>query len=137
MKYPALCIALAVCLSGCDAANDLATRVGKVAQPNVGTHEPMTLVIKSGYKVIVGGRPASIFGRDTCPPSNTKFMTALFGPSADDGTSSCVVIAPDTKTVVVTVGTPDGTTDEVWTVERSGDRTMLRRADGSPIAAAN
>lgn len=137
MKYAALLIALAAGLSGCDAGNDLAARVGKIAQPSIGEHEPMMLIIKSGYKVVVGGRPASVFGKDKCPPSNTKLMTAIFGADAADGTRSCVVIAPDTKTVAVTVATPEGTTDEVWTVERSGDRTMLRRADGSPIAAEN
>lgn len=131
MKYAALCIALVACLSGCDAANDLAARVAK----DSGAHEPMTLIFKSGYKVIVGGKPASVFGKDPCP-GNTKIMTAIFGTSADDGTRSCVVIAPDTKTVAVTVAMRDGTTDEIWTVVRSGDRTMLQRADGTFIAAA-
>jgi len=32
---------------------------------------------------------------------------------------------------------PSGPVEEVWTVERSADRTVLRRADGSYLAAAN
>lgn len=35
-----------------------------------------------------------------------------------------------------TVGLPKGPSVETWTVERSGDHTMLRRADGSYLAEA-
>lgn len=132
MKYAPFFFALVISLSGCDAAKDLGAQVAKT----VPAHAPMTLVFHSGYKMVVDGREAPIFGKDECPPANTNFMTSIFGADSEDGTRSCVVIAPDTKTVSVTVGLPDGPTDEVWTVERSGDRTMLRRADGSYLAAA-
>ena len=42
----------------------------------------------------------------------------------------------NTSRLSVLVGLKDGTTREIWTVEHSGDRTMLRRADGSYLAAA-
>jgi hypothetical protein len=132
MKYAPVVFAFAFGLSGCDAAKDFGAQVAKAAP----AHAPMTLVFRSGYKMIVDGREAPILGKDVCPPANSKFMTSIFGADFEDGKRSCIVIAPETETVSVTVGLPEGPTDEVWTVERSGDRTMLRRADGSYLAAA-
>lgn len=131
MKNVPLLLVLALGLSGCDAAKELGAKVAKNSD-----HAPLTLVFNSGYKMLVDGRQVPIFGKDECPPANTNVMTSIFGPDSDDGKRSCVVIGPDTKTVSVTVGLSDGPTDEIWTVERSGDRTMLRRADGSYLAAA-
>lgn len=132
MKIVPLLLVLALGLSGCDAAMELGAQVAKIAPE----HEPITVVIHSGYKMVVNGRAAPIFGKDQCPPANSDFMTEIFGSDPDAGQRSCIVIAPDTKTVSVTVGMPDGPTAEIWNVERTGDRTMLRRADGSYLAAA-
>lgn len=131
MKNVPLLFVLALGLSGCDAAKELGTTFAKNSD-----HVPMTLVFNSGYKILVDGREVPLFGKDECPPANTNAMTSIFGPDSEDGKRSCVVIAPDTKTVSVTVGLSDGPTDEILTVERSGDRTMLRRADGSYLAGA-
>lgn len=83
------------------------------------------VVVQPGYKMLVNGQAAQVFGKDECPLS-----------SPDEGKRLCIVIASETKTVPVTVVLPGGPVDEVWTVERSADRTMLRRADGSYLAAA-
>ncbi|WP_434676671.1 hypothetical protein [Pseudomonas sp. D3-10] len=118
MKLIPLVMALAFTLSGCDAAKEIGAQfVEKVSGHPV--------VVQPGYKMLVNGRAAQVFGKDECPPS-----------SPDEGKRLCIVIAPETKTVPVTVVLPSGPVDEVWTVERSADRTMLRRADGSYLAAA-
>ncbi|WP_147464699.1 hypothetical protein [Pseudomonas cannabina] len=131
MKTVPLLLVLALGLSGCDAAKEQGANVTKNSD-----RAPMTLVFKSGYKMLVDGQEVPIFGKDECPPANTNVMTSIFGPDPDDGQRTCVVIAPDTKTVSVSVGLSEGPADETWTVERSGGRTMLRRADGSYLAAA-
>lgn len=131
MKNVPLLLVLALGLSGCDAAKELGAKVVQNSD-----HAPMTLVFNSGYKMLVDGRQVPIFGKNECPPANTNAMTSIFGPDSDEGKRSCVVISPDTKTVLVTVGLSDGPTDEIWTVERSSERTMLRRADGSYLGAA-
>ena len=131
MKNLALTLVAALSLSGCDAMKELGSAVAKTYPE----HAPMTLVIHSNYKMLVGGQPAQVFGSDVCPPAD-KFMKVLFGADPDEGTRSCVVITPETKTVSVTVLLPEGPSKESWTIERSGDRTMLRRADGTLLAAA-
>lgn len=130
MKYVPFVLALALNISGCDAAKELGAQVAK--SPD---RAPTTLVFKPGYKMLVGDQPAPVFGSQECPPGD-EGMRALMGPDPDEGKPICVVIAPDTETVSVTVGFPEGPSVEIWTVERSGDRTMLRRADGSYLAAA-
>lgn len=85
----------------------------------------MTVVVQPGYEILVNGQEVQVFGKDECPLS-----------SPVEGARQCIVIAPETKTVSVTVVLPGGPVDEVWTVERSGVSTMLRRADGSYLAAA-
>lgn len=120
MKLIPLLMALAFTLSGCDAAKE----VGAQFVEKVPGH-PMTVVVQPGYKMLVNGQAAQVFGKDECPPS-----------SPDEGKRLCIVIAPETKTVPVTVVLPSGPVEEVWTVERSADRTVLRRADGSYLAAA-
>jgi len=130
MKYIPLVLVLALSLSGCDAAKELGAQVARNSD-----HPPMTLVIKPAYKMLVGGQPAPVFGSQKCPPGDKK-MRALVGPDPDEGMPKCVVIAPDTKTVSVTVGLPNGPSVETWTVERSGDHTMLRRADGTLLTDA-
>lgn len=132
MKHGPLIFAFAITLSGCDATKDLGAQVAKT----VPAQAPMTLVIHSGYNMLVDGREAPIFGKDKCPPAKTNVMTSIIGTDSNDDKRSCIVIAPDTERVSVTVGFRDGPTDEVWTVERSGDRIMLRRADGSYLAPA-
>lgn len=130
MKHVPLVLALLLGLSGCDAAKELGAQIAKSSN-----QAPMTLVFKPGFKMLVDGQPAPIFGSQKCPPGD-EGMSALVGPDPDEGKPICVVIAPDTKTVSVTVGLPKGPSVETWTVERSGDRTMLRRADGSYLAEA-
>lgn len=112
-------------LAGCDAAQEAMDGVAREQQP-------MTLVFQPGYKMQVGGKPATIFGTAECPKAD-KFMKALFGPAPDEGQRECVVIAPDAEFVDVIVGFPDGPVQETWTVERDGNRTMLFRADGGYV----
>lgn len=130
MKNVPLVMALAFALSGCDAAKELGAQAAKISN-----QAPMTLVIKPGYKMLVGGQPAPVFGSQKCPPGD-KNMRELVGPDSDEGMPTCIVITPDTETVSVTVGFPNGPSAETWTVERSGDHTMLRRPDGSYLAEA-
>ncbi|HFK2002878.1 TPA: hypothetical protein ACGW3W_002173 [Pseudomonas aeruginosa] len=120
MKLKPLVMALAFTLSGCDAAKEIRAQfVEKVPGHS------MTVVVEPGYKMLVNGQAAQVFGKDECPPS-----------SPDEGKRLCIVVAPETKAVPVTLVLPGGPVDEVWTVERSADWTMLRRADGSYLAAA-
>lgn len=35
--------------------------------------------------MLVDGREAPIFGKDECPPANTRFMTSIFGADSEDG----------------------------------------------------
>ena len=63
-------------------------------------------------------------------------MKVLFGPDPNAEQRACVVVAPDTSSVDVLVGFADGPARETWTVERDGNRTMLRRADGSYLTDA-
>ncbi|HBO7964372.1 TPA: hypothetical protein L5C46_002829 [Pseudomonas aeruginosa] len=120
MKFMPVVMALALTLSGCDAAKE----IGAQFVEKVPGH-PMTVVVQPGYKMLVNDQAAQVYGKDECPPS-----------SPDGGKRLCIVIAPQTRTVPVTVVLPGGPVDEVWTVERAADRTMLRRADGSYLAAA-
>ncbi|KZN20646.1 MULTISPECIES: hypothetical protein [Pseudomonas] len=131
MKHLPLVIALALGLSGCDLVKELGAKVAK-AYPE---ETQMNLVIHSGYKMLVGGQAVSVFGMNDCPPAD-KNMKAIFGASPDEGSRSCIVIAPKTKTVSVIVSFPEGPSAETWTVEWSGNRSTLRRADGTFIAAA-
>jgi hypothetical protein len=133
MKHAVIALVVAFGLSGCDAAKELGSAVSKTMDDNK-SHQ-MTLVIPSGYKMIVGGQQAKVYGAEECPPAS-DFVKFLFGPDPDEGVKSCVVIAPDTKTVTVTVGLPSGASKETWAVERKDDRVMLRRADGSLLAAS-
>jgi hypothetical protein len=124
-------MALAFGLSGCDLVKELGAKVAS-AYPEV---TPMTLVIHPGYKMLVDGQAVSVFGSTECPSTENN-MEEFFGASPDEGSRSCIVIAPDTKTVSVIAALPEGPSAETWTVERSGNRSTLRRADGTLIAAA-
>ena len=134
MKSIILALAALTILSGCDAANDAISQIVKEEQP-------MTLVFNAGYKVQLGGKVVPIFGNDVCPSAD-KLMRLLFGPEPDEGQRSCVVVAPETETVNVLVGSVDRPMQEewiaeTWAVERDGEKTMLRRADGSYVLPAN
>lgn len=125
MKALLIALVVAGALSGCDAANELAAKVAQ-DQP------PMTLAISSGYKLNVGGHPVPVFGTEKCPPVD-PFWEKIFGSDPDADKKTCILITPNAKQVSVTVGLPTGLTAEVWSVERSGDRAMLRRGDGTLI----
>lgn len=128
MKNALFALVTLILLAGCDAANEALAKVVK-------EQAPMTLVFLPGYKMLVGGQPAPVFGYDECPKGD-GFMRVLFGPAPDEGEDVCVVIPPDAKSVKVLVGLPAGPTQETWAVERDGNRTMLRRADGSYLTEA-
>ena len=129
MKNVFFALVITTLLAGCDAANDLVTKIASEEQ------KPMTLVFNSGYMAQVGGKAVPIFGTDECPAAD-KFMKVMFGPEPDEGQRACVVVAPESKTVNVLVGGGSSPKPEVWTVERDGNRTMLRRADGSYVTEA-
>lgn len=130
MKYMSLLTILTVVLSGCDVATDLGIKIA-TAYP----FKTPNLVLSPGYKMKVGKEVAPVFGNGECPSAD-KSMRMLFGPNPDEGQLTCIVIAPETKEVFVTVGLREGATREIWKVERSGGRIMLRRADGSYLASA-
>lgn len=120
-------------LQGCDAAKEIGAQVTKMLPD----HEQLPLVFKPGYKMQVNGMSAPVFGKDECPSLTRWFPGLNFSPDADEGRRLCIVVGPETKTVPVTVVLPEGPIEEVWTVERSGDRTLLRRPDGSYLAEGN
>lgn len=97
------------------------------------------LVFEPGHKMMVGQLKVPVAGTAECPASD-KTMELTSGASSDESKFSCIVISHDTKEVVVSVGLPQGVSREVWSVERIGERSrervMLRRADGSYIANA-
>ncbi|MGG2621668.1 hypothetical protein [Pseudomonas aeruginosa] len=128
MKNFLFSLALLAFLAGCDAANEAATKV-------IQESGPMTLVFHPGYKMLVAGKPSPIFGTDECPKAD-PFMKAFFGPEPDEGDKSCVVVAPETKSVEVLISSTGRPVKETWTVERKNDLTMLRRADGSYVLDA-
>lgn len=125
--------ALTACaLTGCDAANDLATLMM--------SDYPLakTAVITPGYKMKVGNQDVPVFGSDICPSRNDASAWVIAGPYPRDSTSrSCIVITPETKSIRVQVVLPQGPETENWTVVRSAEGIMLRRADGTFIAAAH
>lgn len=132
MKHAVIALVIALGLSGCDAMEKVGSYAIKMMEDKDNPHQT-TLVIHSGYPMIVGGQQAEVFGRDKCPQAGKSF----FSTDVDEAVMSCVVIAPDTPTVTVTVQLPSGVLkEETWTVERKEDRVMLRRADGSLLAAA-
>ncbi|MFU4920766.1 hypothetical protein ACM7Z6_13380 [Pseudomonas aeruginosa] len=128
MKNTLFAVAALTLLAGCDAAKDAMSEIIKEEQP-------MTLVFPAGYMAQVGGNAVPIFGTDPCPSAD-KYMKLLFGPEPDEGQRACVVVSPETQTVNVLVGGGERPELETWTVERDGDRTMLRREDGSYVTEA-
>lgn len=134
MKHAVIALIVALGLSGCDAAKELGSSVSKTMLDNY--PNKMTLVIHSGYQMLVGGQPAKVYGTEECPPAD-KYMKMLFGSDQYEHVQQCVLIASDTKSVTVTVVLPDGSASkEAWAVERIGEQVMLRRADGSLLAEA-
>lgn len=130
MKNTILAFAALFFLTGFDDAKEALSDIVK-------DDRPMTLIINPGTKVQLDGNVVPIFGNDFCPSAD-KVMKALFGQEPHAGQRSCVVIAPETQTVHVMVGGDDRPLQERWTVEtwtvvRDGDKTMLRRDDGSYV----
>jgi len=122
MQKPILAAVALTLLTACDAGKDTIRAITN----------PGAIVLHAGYKVQVDGKPVPIFGNDQCPSAN-KLIKVLFGPEPDEGQRSCLVVAPETKTVSVLVGSGDNPVHETWVVERECDMTMLRRADGSYV----
>ncbi|THJ45097.1 hypothetical protein [Aeromonas veronii] len=111
-----LVFASACLLSACDSVTELKNTV---VRELVNATPPVTLVFPSGSKLLVGGKPSFISGSDAC----------------SDGQKNCVVITPDTELVEVFVASSsaDAPRQEIWTVKRDGDKTMLLGTDGSQI----
>lgn len=119
-------VAFAAMLAGCDGA------VEKMAE--LFPTEPMALVIPPGYEIAIDGKPARVFGQSQCPREDAS-MRFLFGPSALDGSSDCLVITPTSKVVQARVALDGKLTDETWTVDREKNRVGLRRPGGLPVIA--
>lgn len=132
MKRMTLVLLAALSLSGCDMAKDVATKVGSEFAKLMPDREPMTIVFWPNYKVMVGGTSAGIVGNEVCPPP--EFYIGDLDPAV--GKPLCTIITPETTSVLVQVLLPERLSIEVWSVERSADRTVLRRADGTLIGAA-
>lgn len=134
MKRMTLVLLAALSLSGFkEELGELGAKFEKLA-PDI---KPMTIVIRPNYPLMVGGGPASVVGTDTCPALEPSFRLS-FGSDfedRDEGKKRCIIITPETASVSVTAWFPDGPSNEVWSVERSPGRTVLRRADGRLIGA--
>jgi hypothetical protein len=132
MKRMTLVLLAALSLSGCDMAKDVAAKVGTEFAKLTPDREPMTIVFWPHYKFMVGGKSAEVVGNEICPP-----VTSFFGdvdPSV--GKPLCTIITPETTSVLLQALLPEGLSVEVWSVEHSADRIMLRRGDGSLIGVA-
>lgn len=117
-------------LAGCDLVSEVGHKVAALA----GHNEPITLVIPPGYRVNIAGVSTPMFGFDKCPPPD-ETQRKLFnsGPVASE--PICTVIKPDAATVEVLVGLPGGPERETWSVERAGDKTRLKRPDGTLVVS--
>lgn len=136
MKHLTLVLALALGLSGCDAAQDLGAKLHKQFRDDMG---PMTFALVSGYKVTVDGQTFPIYGTETCPTAVPAKVFILGGgyDYPGEGTSACVVVEPETEKVFVRRAMDGALVDEVWRVERAGEETLrLWTLDGKPVAAA-
>lgn len=129
MKQLVVAISMALLL-GCDAASDAM----KVILKEDG---PTTIVIRPGFELQLADKSLPFLGNDICPVGEGQVASAGLAPY--EGQRSCVVITPETKTVKVLVAKNPVPVDEweleTWEVERDGDRTKLRRADGSYVVA--
>ena len=132
MKRITLVLLAALSLSGCDMAKDMAVKVGTEFAKLSPDTEPMTIVFWPYTKFMVGGKPAKVVGNAFCPPVNTFFGDV--DPAV--GKPLCIVVTPETTSVLVTAWFPEAASAEVWSVERSADRVVLRRGDGGLIGAA-
>jgi hypothetical protein len=86
--------------------------------------------------ITIGAKAVYAVGTDICPGQERNTMRFLFGEKANTGMSQCIVVAPTTEKVRVTLLSDGalGPTEE-WTVEREGYRTSFRRPDGSFVIA--
>jgi hypothetical protein len=123
-------------LTGCDAATD---NIAEILSAN----EP-TIVIPEGFQIDISGRSVPVQGFDECPKQD-KTMSQLFGPSSNEGQSTCIVLAKDRDSVPVSIFLPTGTVREEWNIIRNSEktengkpytRTSLRRPDGSFVIPA-
>lgn len=136
MKHVPLAMALALALSGCDAAKELESKLHKQFREDMG---PMTFAFVPGYKVTVDGQTFPIYGTETCPEVVTAKVFILGGgydyPGV--GTAACVVIQPDTQKVLVRRAMDGALIDEVWRVERADEEKLrLWTPDGKPVVEA-
>ncbi|WP_158700372.1 hypothetical protein [Cronobacter dublinensis] len=82
-----------------------------------------SIVIPPGWQMNDHGKKAVVFGNSSCPDSNGNITT-------EEG---CVIIDNHTATVTVFVvdATAQSQRSETWTIERSGERTTVKRPDKS------
>ncbi|ELY4008020.1 hypothetical protein SMZ65_004385 [Cronobacter dublinensis] len=82
-----------------------------------------SIVIPPGWQMNDHGKKAVVFGSSSCPGSNGNITT-------EEG---CVIIDNHTATVTVFVvdATAQSQRSETWTIERSAERTTMKRPDKS------
>lgn len=142
-----LLVLVGLTVAGCDHVAKVASDVGRsMLVSDLGRtieaalpHHPISIVLPPGYPVALDGKKALVFGNNDCLGGD-PMMDALFGPDPYAGKSSCVVLAPDTQFVTVTLVDPKEhtLTREVWDVVRGGERRdaiTLRRQDGSFVVS--
>ena len=97
----------------------------------IASEKTISLIIAPGYRVVANSESAMVFGFENCP-ENHPIMQQVFGDSAK---SSCVVITPETKKVLVRLIFNDKILTEEWNVVREKEKKLiyLTRPDGSPI----
>lgn len=117
-------------LTGCDSSFE---KMGAIL-----SDEPMTVAISPGFAIENFGKPAFVFGHDECPKDD-RAMNLLIGPPPHEGSSDCLVIKPNAKTVLAQVVIDDKLTNEVWTVKHYENRpfkvALLRQPGGLPVVA--
>lgn len=99
-------------------------------------HMAETVVITPGYKMLIGGKSAPVFGNQLCPRAD-GIRVWFFGGDPQGG-SGCMVIEKDTASVQAQFILDGKKVAEVWTVERRApDKALLRRPNGDYLAQAN
>lgn len=112
-----------IILGGCSMA--ISAVNSELSKPVSNDLMTLSIVISPGWKMNDHGKKALVFGNSSCPDSNGNITT-------EEG---CVIIDNHTATVAVFVvdATAQSRRSETWTIERNGERTIMKRPDSSYV----
>lgn len=100
------------------------------------SHMAETVVVAPGFKMLISGKAAPVFGNQPCPRAD-GVRVWFFGGDPQGG-SGCMVIEKNTASVQAQFVLDGKKVAEVWAVERRApDQTLLRRPNGDYLAQAN